>query len=106
MTELEEKIGNLIKVESHEDLLDLLEAITSLKENETVIVATRSIGGNQLMWNDKCIFTFDMCRYGNANHNAISILRDVLKMHNPQAKWTRKRVESLVHWTNEVKKAV
>lgn len=109
MTTLEEKIGNLTKVESHEDLLQLLETITSLKESEKVTVATRSVGGNQLMWNNKCVFTFDMCRCGNANYNAISIVRDLLKRHNPEGKWTRNRVEPLIHfepWVNESKKTV
>ena len=106
---LEEGVDKLIGVESHEEVIQLLEMIASLKESEKVTVATRSTGGNKLMWGSKCMFTFDTCRCGNANHNAISIIRDLLKKHNPQGKWTRKKVESSIHfepWTHESKKAV
>jgi hypothetical protein len=102
--ELKKGVGKLTDVKSHEETVQLLETIKSLEKGEKVNVIILSYGGNSLLWQEKCVFTFDTCRCGNANYNAISILRDLLQKHNPEGKWTRKKVESLIVFQSPDKK--
>lgn len=89
-----QSIKNLIRMKNETLTLTLLEKI---KSNERVLVSLdQTPKGKCLVWNEKKLFIFDVCQHGNAEYNVVSVIRDLLKRHHPEIKWTRKQVEPLV----------
>jgi hypothetical protein len=88
------EVRNLIKIENELHTLELLEKII---QGEKVAVFVNPNGkGNTLVWNGKCIFIFDGCKFGNQYYNAVSVIRDLLKQYDPKRHWTRKIIEPLL----------
>jgi len=88
-------INNLIELRDVSQTQELLEKI---KKNEKVSVSIqyRSGVGTKIIWNNHCLLVFDVCRSGDPRYNAISVIRDLLKKHDTEGHWTRKKVESFV----------
>lgn len=71
---------------------------TMIREGKQVNVSVTTTSGHTLRLGDKPIFSFDCCRCGNAEHNAITSILEKLNENLPpeEKKWTRKKVSSLV----------
>lgn len=92
-------INNLIELRDASLTQELLEKI---KKNEKVSISIHhphSGIGRKIVWNNHCLLIFDVCKAGDPRYNAISIVRDLLKKHDVDGHWTRKKVESFVHVT-------
>jgi len=70
---------------------------TAELENQSVDPSTYDTHDNVLKLGEKLVFTFESCRCGNPQHNAIScILGHVNKGAHDKARITRKKITSLI----------
>jgi hypothetical protein len=90
-------INNLLELRDASLTQELLEKI---KKNEKVSISIHqphSGMGRKMVWEQSCLLVFDVCKAGDPRYNAISIIRDLLKKHDADGHWTRKKVEAFVH---------
>lgn len=93
MTMITEGINNLIEVK---DAMGTKELLQKINAGEKVIVSIHPSSGQHLVHEQKNLLVFDVCRRGQPQYNAVSVLRDLLKANHSHGHWTRKTVEALV----------
>lgn len=74
--------------------LDIL--IKTIREEKTVQVAVNHEKEYRLHFNGKPVFSFDGCRCGKPEHNAVSGILEHINKDPNAVQWTRKRVASLI----------
>lgn len=90
-----EGINNLIEVR---DAMGTQKLIQKINAGEKVIVSIHPGSGQHLVHEEKKLLVFDVCRRGQPQYNAVSVLRDLLKANHSHGHWTRKKVEALVNF--------
>ncbi len=96
-----QEVSKLKKINDEATMFALLDEITNEGSAVVSIATNRENDERQLVWREKSVFCFDLdSKCGNANYNAISVIRDLLKKHRPAGNWTRKNVEKMVVFKN------
>ncbi len=99
-------VKKLITVKHDAKMVALCEKI---KNGEMVNLTINCLvyGKQELMWDGYCVFTFEVCKCGNPNYNATTVIRDMINHYNylkEEEKFTYKMVASLISW--EAKKTI
>ncbi|MEI6671876.1 MAG: hypothetical protein WCL02_00480 [bacterium] len=85
---------NLLEINDDDSVKEVL---SKINQGENIRLSINHNGrGKKLLWNDKCLLVFDVCKYGQDSHNAKCVVRDLLKQHHSEKSWTLKQVENLV----------
>ncbi len=90
-----EGIKNLVEVH---DVVGTKELLQKINAGEKVIVSIHPSSGQHLVHKQKKLLIFDVCRTGQPQYNAVSVLRDLLKANHSHGQWTRRKVEALVNF--------
>lgn len=109
MVKHKHEVKNLISIINQKELEKFFESIKLLKtiqkKEETVYESDKIIvsildnkkNGKDVVWNNIHLFTLDVdSRLGNAGHNAVSIIRDLLKRYDHDGHWTRREIDPLM----------
>jgi hypothetical protein len=86
-------IKNLLEVE---DVMGTHQLLQKIQAGEKVMVSIYLNSGQYLVHEQKKLLRFDVCRSGQPQYNAVSVIRDILKANHSHGQWTRKKVEALL----------
>ncbi|MEI7557697.1 MAG: hypothetical protein WCJ45_02390 [bacterium] len=93
-----EEIKNLLIMKDDANTKSFLNHI--MEGKRVVIKITQGRKNKNVTWDDKKLFSYEVSRAGNAQYNAVSVIRDMLKLQYPEISWTRKIVEPLIWFEN------
>lgn len=85
-------VKKLKTIEDEQNLLELLKKINGTEQ------VTLSISKNKIVWAGMDLLSFELDKCGNAQHNAVVVLRDLLNIHYPERNWTHKSTSLYISW--------